>query len=219
MSSLSDPVQDTLKLLNLLAIPPHPSQQVLQRGGDIKQGAGRQAFIHIFFKILLPSSFTETEASQKEATEILGNQGLDIGNLEDLGSRWSIRWSKDNNKNKKDRCCVVQCHCGTDSKQGKLKMIDKNLSKAKASTLKHESAKCRTIILGVSHTLTSRLPVQVSEFSELLVFWSMIQPVKNRRCSVTCQFLFIGMFGSLQLSSSIMEPYLLQSRTATMNGT
>ena len=46
-----------------------------------------------FHKIITPNA-----PLQDEALDILKGQGLDIVNLEDLGNRWSKRWSTQNGK-------------------------------------------------------------------------------------------------------------------------
>ncbi|KIJ36909.1 hypothetical protein M422DRAFT_260533 [Sphaerobolus stellatus SS14] len=125
-SQESSPIVQTLNSLNLSSIPPHPSRAVLQRGGDIKVDL---KYLHISPQQLRSISdiytshshfhqlFTDLHSSQQEAAEILGNQGVDIGNLEDLSSRWSVRWSKIDGKTKQKH----KRQCGSDSKARKAK--------------------------------------------------------------------------------------------------
>ncbi|KIJ47382.1 hypothetical protein M422DRAFT_248771 [Sphaerobolus stellatus SS14] len=128
--SPSSPLQETLRLLKLPSVPPHPVQPVLQCGGNIKVDIKhlylddkQMASISAIYatKSQFHHLFDLSPASQQQASEILGKQGVDVGNLEDLSSRWSVRWSKMNVKTEKDKRCLLQCLCGSDSQARKVK--------------------------------------------------------------------------------------------------
>ncbi|KIJ29168.1 hypothetical protein M422DRAFT_269434 [Sphaerobolus stellatus SS14] len=98
--------------VNITSIPPAPEKSVFQRGGEIKvhirflhtdqaqQDAIALAYEHgtPFFKL-----YTSDSSAQSRAQGILKDNWLDIGNLGDLGNRWSIRWSSQNIKGSEQR--------------------------------------------------------------------------------------------------------------------
>jgi len=46
---------------------------------------------------------SESSSNQGDAIQLLGGQGMDVHNLEDLGNRWAIRWSTKIGKSKQRR--------------------------------------------------------------------------------------------------------------------
>ncbi|KIJ39177.1 hypothetical protein M422DRAFT_258067 [Sphaerobolus stellatus SS14] len=129
-TELSNHMQQALTSLKLAAIPPHPSQRVLQRGGDIKvditylhlDQEQKKAISFVYDSCTqFHQLFTNSDPSRKEAAELLGSQGLDMSDLDDLSNRWSIRWSKLNGKAKKHKRCLLQCQCGSNSQARKVK--------------------------------------------------------------------------------------------------
>ncbi|KIJ32755.1 hypothetical protein M422DRAFT_265387 [Sphaerobolus stellatus SS14] len=98
--------------VNITSILPAPEKSVFQRGGEIKvhirflhadqaqQDAFALAYQHgtPFFQL-----YTSDSSAQSRAQGILKDNGLDIGNLGDLGNRWSIRWSSQNSKGSEQR--------------------------------------------------------------------------------------------------------------------
>ncbi|KIJ35569.1 hypothetical protein M422DRAFT_262151 [Sphaerobolus stellatus SS14] len=116
------------------AIPPHPTQNVMQRGGGIQVELNnlylteeqiRQASETYKSSQHFHEIYTDTIEKQKAANHILGMQGLDViqlkdKDLKDLGNRWSRHWSTKDGRGKiqKERV-LLQCQCGSSSEARK----------------------------------------------------------------------------------------------------
>ncbi|KIJ41799.1 hypothetical protein M422DRAFT_255113 [Sphaerobolus stellatus SS14] len=129
-------IQNLMNSLNMSTIPPHPTQNVIQRGGDIQVELANLYLdidqiqrIHAMYQSgqIFQQLFTESIVDQKAAQTVLGAQGLDImqlkeKDLKDLGNRWSRRWSKKNGPGhgQKERV-LLQCQCGSSSEARKAR--------------------------------------------------------------------------------------------------
>ncbi|KIJ41571.1 hypothetical protein M422DRAFT_780303 [Sphaerobolus stellatus SS14] len=129
-------VRNLMNTLNMSTIPAHPTQNVMQRGGDIQiELANLYLNDNQVYRIRtiyqsgenFQQLFTESVMDQKAAKTVLGVQGLDVmqlkeKDLKDLGNRWSKRWSTKNGQghNQKERV-LLQCQCGSSSEARKAR--------------------------------------------------------------------------------------------------
>ncbi|KIJ37161.1 hypothetical protein M422DRAFT_260318 [Sphaerobolus stellatus SS14] len=112
--------------LDITSIPPAPQSNIFQRGGEIKVQTNllfldetQRAAINTAYQDQPPffQLYNGDVVAQASAQGILKDNGLDIMNLSDLGSRWSIRWSSRNGKGSNPtRRVLLQCMCGSSTK-------------------------------------------------------------------------------------------------------
>ncbi|KIJ42120.1 hypothetical protein M422DRAFT_780089 [Sphaerobolus stellatus SS14] len=120
----SSTIQTILSSLNMTEIPPHPTRNVFQRGGQI-QVEIKNLFLDPDQKWQVNQCyekkehflelFSNTDASQKDAFQVLEVHGLNIRELDDVGNRWSTRWSTVDGKDDTKRRVLLQCQCGSSS--------------------------------------------------------------------------------------------------------
>ncbi|KIJ30850.1 hypothetical protein M422DRAFT_267562 [Sphaerobolus stellatus SS14] len=87
-------IQNLMNSLNMSTIPPHPSHNVIQRGGDIQVELANLYLdndqiqrIRTMYQSgqIFQQLFTESIIDQKAAQTVLGGQGLDVIQLKEKG--------------------------------------------------------------------------------------------------------------------------------------